>query len=149
MLRSGGIEVARARPEDEAEVVRLLQVCDLPTADVAEHLPHFFLARSDGALVGVAGLQPAGEAALLRSLAVVAEFRGQGIARALCARVAEHAAASGLPSLYLLTTTAAPFFAKLGFSKVERRAVPEAVQSTLEFTTLCPDSAVVLAKRLA
>jgi amino-acid N-acetyltransferase len=149
VLRAFDIEVTPARPQDEAAIVRLLQDCNLPTADVAEHLPHFFVAWSGRALVGVAGLQPAGEAALLRSLAVVAEFRGHGIARALCARVAEHAAASGLPNLYLLTTTAAPFFAKLGFSKVERRAVPEAVQSTLEFTTLCPDSAGVLAKRLA
>ena len=147
--RSSPFAVRAAAAGDAAAVVRLLRDCDLPTADVAQHLPHFFVARSNGALVGVVGVQPAGQEGLLRSLAVAADFRGQGIARALCARAAEHAPRQGIRTLYLLTTTASAFFAGLGFEGVQRATVPQSIRSTLEFSTLCPGSAVVMAKRVA
>jgi N-acetylglutamate synthase-like GNAT family acetyltransferase len=39
---------------------------------------YVFVAEADGALVGVAGLEPCGDAALLRSVAVDAKRRGEG-----------------------------------------------------------------------
>ena len=58
------------------------------------------------------------------------------------------AAGRGVRALYLLTTTAEHFFPKLGFLRTERGSVPEEIAATHEFQTMCPDSAVVMVKRL-
>jgi protein-tyrosine-phosphatase len=79
---------------------------------------------------------------------VAPEFRGQGIARALCSRVETHAAQQEIHALYLLTTTAETFFAGLGFGRANRDTIPEAIRSTAEFSSLCPDSAAVMVKPL-
>jgi amino-acid N-acetyltransferase len=51
-------------------------------------------------------------------------------------------------TLYLLTTTAAAFFARHGYETVERDTVPARIRGTTEFDDLCPDSAVCMRKRL-
>jgi amino-acid N-acetyltransferase len=56
----------------------------------------------------------------------------------------ERAAELGLRRIYLLTETAAPFFARLGFTPVDRDAVDEAVQASEEFSRLCPATAAVM-----
>jgi amino-acid N-acetyltransferase len=138
--------IAPAKPADLAEIVRLLQEARLPTSDVAQHAASFFVAKSGDTLAGVAGLERAGPAGLLRSLAVAPEFRGHGLGKALCARVTAYAAEQGIREIYLLTSTADQFFAKLGFRVVPREAAPEAVRATREFASLCPVSAVLMAK---
>jgi amino-acid N-acetyltransferase len=50
--------------------------------------------------------------------------------------------------MYLLTTTAERYFPKFGFERIERRDVPETVQASVEFTSACPASAVVMRKSL-
>jgi amino-acid N-acetyltransferase len=44
-------------------------------------------------------------------------------------------------TLYLLTETAADFFTRCGFVPVERSAVAPAVQQSVEFHSVCPQSA--------
>jgi copper chaperone CopZ len=101
-------------------------------------------------VVGVAGLEIAGEVALLRSLAVSGPYRGAGIGEALCLAALARAARRGVKAVYLLTETAAGFFrSKLGFQDVERSAVPPEIRATREFTTLCASSAAVLARNIA
>ena len=140
------IEIRPATREDVAAIARLLESCALPTLDVAQHLAHFFVAKSGGTLVGVIGMERPG---LLRSLAVAPDFRGRGVARALCSRVEAHAAQLGIRTLYLLTTAAEKFFAAAGFAAVRRDSVPQSIRSTLEFSRLCPDSASVMMKQTA
>jgi N-acetylglutamate synthase-like GNAT family acetyltransferase/protein-tyrosine-phosphatase len=142
------VEIAPATPRDAAAIVRLLESCGLPTADVTRHLAHFLVARLDGEVAGVSGLEPDGGYGLLRSLAVDPAHRGRGLARALCSRIEARAAELGVRTLYLLTTTAEEFFAASGFAAVRRASVPDAIRSTLEFSSLCPDSAVVMMKRI-
>jgi len=50
----------------------------------------------------------------------------------------------GLAALYALTTTAPGFFVGLGFSVADRSDVPPAVRASPEFSSICPDTAVVL-----
>jgi arsenate reductase (glutaredoxin) len=50
--------------------------------------------------------------------------------------------------LILLTETAAPFFARLGYQPAARESMPPEVQATGEFASLCPSTAVCLAKPL-
>jgi amino-acid N-acetyltransferase len=61
----------------------------------------------------------------------------------------EAARSLGVRELYLLTMTAAPFFVKHGFEKVERAKAPASLQGTTEFASLCPVSSVCMRKRLA
>lgn len=132
-----------------AQVRQLVGAADLPTDDLSSaDLGHFFGAGTRDDVRGVVGLELLGDAALLRSLAVVAEARGAGYGRALVVAAERHAAGLGVRSVYLLTTTAADFFARLGYRRVERESAPTAVQGTREFAALCPASATCMVKQL-
>ena len=143
------ITFSPAESADLQPVQQLLLSCDLPYQDIAEHLPHFILAHQDNELVGVIGLEVLEQAGLLRSLAVAAPHRGQGLAKTLYHQLVEQARRLHLQHLYLLTLTAEGFFAKLGFAKIERSDLPPAVQQTEEFRNLCPDTAVCMMREIA
>jgi len=142
------IELVRARPKDAPDIEHLLDACGLPASDVVPHPSNFLLAKAGADLAGVIGLEPAGRFGLLRSLAVAPAFRNRGIAGALRARVEQQAAEQGIRALYLLTTSAEGFFSASGFTRVGRDAVPEGIRSTREFSSLCPESAIVMVKPL-
>jgi len=133
-----------------AEVIALLQACELPSADIATSPILRLLGHRVGStLVGTVALEIYPPDALLRSAAVLSAHRGAGIARALVAAAETEAAALGIRSLYLLTETAERFFLKLGYGPVNRADVPTAIRATAEFTKLCPASARCLRKMLA
>jgi amino-acid N-acetyltransferase len=50
--------------------------------------------------------------------------------------------------LVLLTQTAEPFFARLGYSVVDRVYVPDEVKASAEFRSLCPAAATCMTKSL-
>lgn len=144
-----------ATTADLAAVERLLAASRLPTDGVAALLstrPHDFAVVDDpsraGELVAVAGLERCGRAAILRSVAVREDSRSHGVAAALVERLIEDAERSGVRALYLLTTTAERYFPRFGFERIERAAVPAEVARTVEFTSACPASAVVMARRV-
>lgn len=138
-----------ARPEDLGPVQRLLAECGLPTQDVEPHLGNVLLAWSGDELAGVVGLELHGEVGLLRSLGVAPAYRKQGIGRELCDKILQHARAQGVHTLYLLTTSAAGYFRRLGYRSVERNVAPPGIRETQQFRTLCPDTAEILAKTIA
>ena len=138
-----------AAPADIDAVHRLLIASGLPTDGVAEAIDGFVVAESAGRLVGVAGLEVCCENALLRSVAVEAEWRSQGLGRALVTRVISDAEARGIRALYLLTTTAERYFPSFGFQQITRDEVPNDVRETKEFQEACPASATVMTCRLA
>lgn len=142
------VKFRSAEPEDLKSVQQLLLDCELPYQDVANHLSHFIVARNSTQLVGVIGLEPLNGVGLLRSLAVASPHRGKGLAKALYTRIVAHAHRKGIKRLYLLTLTAAGFFSKLGFAKIDRENVPTALQGTEEFRSLCPDTAVCMVKEI-
>lgn len=76
---------------------------------------------------------------------VAPEARGRGLGAALVRERAAWAGARGLPRLWLLTTSAAPFFQGLGFEPASRAAAPPALQASAEFAGVCPASAACLA----
>jgi amino-acid N-acetyltransferase len=128
----------------------LLATCKLPTADLgAENLEHFFGCGEEGKPNGVIGVELHGKSGLLRSLAVAETARGRGCGKRLVKEAEQYAASHGVQSLYLLTTTAAAFFAALGYVKVDRAQVPQAIRDTEEFSSLCPSSSVLMVKTLA
>jgi amino-acid N-acetyltransferase len=139
-----------AGPEDVKPIVDFLKTCHLPGEDIRRsHLIHFYLARRVGELVGVVGLQPYGEYGLLRSLAVLESQRNQGLGRSLVSIIEAHAISNGVAFLYLLTTTADRFFAKLVYQVAKRGTVPEVIKGTAEFKYICPEDALCMQKRIA
>jgi amino-acid N-acetyltransferase len=130
-----------ASPSDESQIRNLLSRFNLPFEDIREHLSHFIIARKEDKIIGCVGLEAHGPYGLVRSLAVAEEYRGMGIARILCARLMENASKLSIDNLYLLTETAAGFFEKLGYYRVDRNEAPDAIKSTREFTLLCPSTA--------
>jgi amino-acid N-acetyltransferase len=131
------------------EVVRLLESAALPTVDlIDEHMRDFFYAGPANAPVGVVGLQFHGTDALLRSLVVTNAHRTQGLGGRLVEYAEQCARERGAATIYLLTTTAEPFFRSRGYVLTARETAPAAIRSTPEFAGLCPASSAFLSKRL-
>jgi amino-acid N-acetyltransferase len=137
-----------ARPTLEA-ATRILREAGLPTEDLTPaHVEHFFFAGPADQPTGLVGLELFADVALLRSLAVVPGRRGRGDGRQLLGHAERVAAASGVRVVYLLTTTAEPFFLRHGYSRASREAAPAAIRSTSEFSGICPASSAFLKKNL-
>jgi amino-acid N-acetyltransferase len=149
MLPAAMIDVEPATPEDLGAIRALLSANALPVQDLVEAAATFLIARSDGAVVGSVGLEALGASALLRSLCVAGEYRNRGVARSLCAAVEAAARGLGVRELYLLTTTAAPFFERLGFAAAARDIAPPEIRATAEFRDLCPSTATFMRKPLS
>ncbi len=137
-----------SRP-DKAQVVALLTANQLPTADVSElDFEHFLGCGTRDHPSGVVGLELFTPDALLRSLVVDEHARGSGCGKVLVDAIEQYAQRLRLRNLYLLTETAERFFSQLDYRRIERESVPESIQQCREFSELCPDSAVVMVKRL-
>jgi amino-acid N-acetyltransferase len=102
-----------------------------------------------GEAVGSVGLEARGSAALLRSLAVASDQRGKRIGHALVGAIESRARSSRIGELFLLTTSAEHFFARLDYAVISRDDVPAALRETPEFSSLCPASAICMRKRLS
>jgi len=139
------MEVRELGPDRLGAIRALLELGGLPVKDLTPGaLPQFWGIESGGTLQAVIGLQRAGRAGLLRSLAVAPAARGTGLGKRLVAHLEDIARRDGLTDLWLLTTTAEPFFRALGFRTETRALAPEEILGTTEFRDVCPDSAVCM-----
>ncbi|HLF28368.1 MAG TPA: arsenic resistance N-acetyltransferase ArsN2 [Anaerolineae bacterium] len=135
------ISIAPARSDELPAILALLENSGLPPDGLSDHLATALVARADGRIVGSAALELYGPSALLRSVAVAAARRGQGLGQRLVQAALELARQRGVTSVYLLTETAGEFFPRFGFRRIERTETPQAVQRSVEFTTACAESA--------
>jgi amino-acid N-acetyltransferase len=138
------MQIVRVQPIDAPALYAVLHRSGLPQEGVAEHLATALIAYDGAAVVGCAALEVYGTHALLRSVAVDAPVRGQGLGQQLTQAALDLARTVGVCDVYLLTETASAFFPRWGFQPVERTAVPVAVQQSVEFTSACPASALVM-----
>jgi N-acetylglutamate synthase-like GNAT family acetyltransferase len=139
-----GAAFRAATAADWPQVAALLTAVGLPLDGAEAHIDDFVLAEHDGALVGCAGLERYGHAALLRSVTVRADSQGRGLGQVLVHRALAHAAANGVETVALLTTTAAGFFPRFGFRTVERATIPATLPASVEFRAACPASATAM-----
>ena len=132
-----------------AAASRLLESAHLPTEDLTPaHCGNFFYAGSAGEPTGLVGLELFGDVALLRSLVVAPGRRGMGDGVALLRHAEKQARAQGVRALYLLTTTAEPFFARHGYVRAPRESAPAAIRATREFAGICPASSAFMTRAL-
>lgn len=136
--------VRPARPGDLEEILSLVSGLGLPVAGVGENMGTFLVLESDGTCIGTVGLELYGRSALLRSLAVSPGWQGRGLGRELCRAALERAKELGVIEIILLTETAVGFFQKLGFGIITRIEAPEALRSSVEFTSSCPETATCM-----
>ena len=137
-----------ATAKDAERIRLLLEGSDLPTSDLSASKPEFIVAYEHAELIGAGALQRFAAVALLRSVAVAPHRRASGLGRLIVQELERRARAADVTQLVLLTQTAQRFFERQGYRAIERHSVPQAVQASEEFRSLCPTSATCMAKTL-
>lgn len=143
------IDIVAAQAADLPGVISLLERSRLPTDGIAEHVASTLVARDGGRIVGSAAVESYGRVGLLRSVAVDEALRGRGLGVRLTEAALALARARHLERVYLLTETAGEFFPRFGFRPISRAEVDPAALRSVEFTTVCPASALVMALELS
>lgn len=128
-----------------ARMVDMLREANLPTSDLGEGSAEY-VSLDEGSAFG--GLARHGDVGLLRSVVVPQDQRGQGTGSALLAALIDRARDGGIRDLWLLTTGAESFFARHGFTRMERTQAPSVVANTSQFRDLCPRSAALMRKHI-
>jgi N-acetylglutamate synthase-like GNAT family acetyltransferase len=141
-------QLRTATSEDTQSIRVLLENNGLPTRDLVSSKPQFIVACEGQAIVAAGALQRFASSALLRSVAVAPHRRGTGLGRILVEELERIARAARITELILLTHTAKAFFEHQGYRVIERHEVPQDVQGSEEFRSLCPASAACMAKAL-
>jgi amino-acid N-acetyltransferase len=143
------MEYLFAKADDESAIKQLLAGSDLHHEDITTaQLQHFLLGWDGPRLVAVVGLEIKNHSALLRSLAVDADYRNRNIATGLVGKIEDYAKSLKVNTLYLLTMTAETFFKKCRYQVTARDSAPAGIQGTTEFQNLCPASAICMLKHL-
>jgi protein-tyrosine-phosphatase/N-acetylglutamate synthase-like GNAT family acetyltransferase len=138
------VTIDNARQDDLKDILELLDQCELPREGLTDLTATILVARNGNEIVGCSALELYPNNALLRSVAIKPSFQNRGLGKRLVKATLDLAVDNKISNLYLLTETASTFFSKLGFENVPRSAVPENVRRSLEFTTLCPNTAKVM-----
>jgi putative phosphoesterase len=139
-LRTGyGLTIRTASEQDLAAICGLLEQNRL-ARPAAEQIS-FVVAESNGEILGIAGVESYGKSALLRSVAVQDKWRSLGIGRFLAQ---ERIRCSGAEQIFLLTDTAADYWARFGFRAIGREEAPEEIRRSHEFQHACPASATLM-----
>ena len=135
--------IRKAGAADYPRIQQLLADAGLPLAGLNGH-DNFRVLCRDGQIVGCAAIERYDNFGLLRSVALESNERRRGLGRQLVQEILQQARADGIAELILLTTTAAPFFERLGFRVISREDVPAPVRASVEFQSACPASAAAL-----
>jgi N-acetylglutamate synthase-like GNAT family acetyltransferase len=140
--------IREARATDSEAIRALLAASGLPVTDLESSAPRFVVATAAGRVIAAAGLEIHGSTGLMRSVVVERDSRGTGAGRAVVAAVEEIARLQGLQAIVLLTETARDFFARLGYEPVSRESVADDLRRSAEFSSICPQSAHCMSKRI-
>lgn len=143
------LTIRKAVTDDLKGIHEVLLETKLQTEGVAEHLEHFFVALIEEKIVGTIGLEYYGELALLRSASVLPSYQHLGLGNILVTTLEHHARKMNVKEVVLLTTTAAGYFRRKGFTDIDRKTISGAITTSAQFTTACPASASVMHKLLA
>ena len=121
----------------------------LPADDIlTPGLQFWRFSTQDDVPAGFGGIEVHGADALMRSVVTLPPLRARGIGQAIVRALEAEAVVMKCRAVWLLTTTAQEFFDRLGYAAVDRADVPGAIRATAQFSSLCPDSATVMVKRL-
>ncbi|HET7794080.1 MAG TPA: amino-acid N-acetyltransferase [Rhizobacter sp.] len=96
--------------------------------EIERDIDHYTVIEHDGVIFGCAALYPypEGRTAEMSALTVSPDVQGQGDGERILKRVEQRAKASGLDSIFVLTTQTMHWFLKRGFAQVDPDWLPEA-----------------------
>jgi N-acetylglutamate synthase-like GNAT family acetyltransferase len=121
----------------------------LPADDIGD--PYVLLWRFEtyeDVPIGFGGLEIYGDDALLRSVVTLPPLRQVGMGAAIVAALEAEAQARRCRAVYLLTTSEADFFTRLGYKTCARDDVPEGLRASRQFAALCPPTATAMVKKV-
>jgi amino-acid N-acetyltransferase len=149
---SFGTPLMQLRPataEDFAAITRLLNESGLNASDLnPAHTGSFLLLCDADKILACGAVERFDQSGLVRSVAVRASHRGQGLATRLMRSLETHAKHRGVDRLYLLTQSATAFFSRLNYDRCDRSLAPESIRASSQFARLCPSTAVSMSKDL-
>jgi N-acetylglutamate synthase-like GNAT family acetyltransferase len=120
-----------------------LTAAELPTDDLTSE-PFRYFTANEMAWGGIGQ----GRDALIRSVVVAGGARQRGLGATITDQLASQARAAGIERLWLLTTSAAPFFERLGWRIAQRADAPAGIAQSRQFSSLCPASAALMVRAL-
>ena len=146
LLRRLGDGVVQGTAEDLPGVRDLLARVHLSTTGIPEEISELWVIRgADKDVIGCVAIEIHDETALLRSLAVDPERRGEGLGWMLAEMVQLRVRQRGLTQVCLLTEHATDFFAeKFGFQPVARELLPEKIKNSSEYLRNPTERAVAM-----
>ena len=113
--------------------------------EIERDIGHYTVIEHDGVIFGCAALYPYPETRTgeMAALTVSPSVQGQGDGERILKRIEQRARASGLSSIFVLTTRAMHWFIKRGFEPVDAQWLPEARKRSYNWDR----RSVVLVKR--
>ena len=146
--RTGHVLMIRPIASDDhafETMIAELEEAGLPTDDLSRSGTDFYAFGDAEAFGGVAVI---GASALLRSLVVRADRRGNGYGSEMLNGLVEIAHNRGVKEVWLLTVSTKEFFERHGFETMDRSHAPDVIATTSLFRDQCPATAVLMRRRL-
>ncbi len=130
------------------DLVDAMRNAGLPFEDLGEPGRTFFRYELlGGTVVGFGGFELYGTDVLLRSIASTQSV-GANVGHTLALLLMSRAFDAGARRAHVLTPGAGPFFAKLGFTPIDRADAPASIRATRQASALCPASTPLLTRRI-
>lgn len=141
------MNIVPASQNSFSAAIELLKKNNLPTEDLTPGTQLFVMEEGDK-VIGTVAVEYDYNDALLRSLSVSEEKRNAGTGDTLVRFVEDYVRKQGVQNVFLLTTTAAGFFSKKGYTIIDRSNVPEFIKNTKEYSLICTSSSTLMKKEL-
>jgi enamine deaminase RidA (YjgF/YER057c/UK114 family)/N-acetylglutamate synthase-like GNAT family acetyltransferase len=135
--------IVEASFEPSSDLAGMLKSVDLPLPEESDRVS-MLKAYLSGELVGCVGYGRYGDAAVLHSLVVIREAKGEGVGRALVQSVIDRLREAGVRQVFLATTDTSRYFGYLGFTPLERAAIAAPVLASPELAQYGADEATYM-----
>ena len=120
----------------------------LPADDVDDaHVLFWRFETATDIPAGFGGIEMHAGNALLRSVVTLPPLRGIGMGSAIVAALESEARLLKCRCIYLVTTSSADFFERLGYTPCARSDVPDAIRCSHHFGQLCCATGTVMVKQ--
>jgi hopanoid C-3 methylase len=134
------LKIKLAKPNETKKVGNLLKKCNLSTEGLKEQINNFYLAELNNGLVGSIGLEIYGKYGIIRSTAVLPQYRKKGIGAKLAKKMIDFAESRGIDEIYLKTENEEKFFSGIGFRRITPDRIPAEIKDTDMLVESCCSS---------
>lgn len=110
--------IEQAADDDRAAMAAMLAACGLSSFGISTPGTTYWVCRAGSRVIGMCGIEAGERCALLRSVCVLEDQRGKGIAQRLVRSALLEAARLGLRDVYLFSKDTGGYFERLGWREV-------------------------------